>query len=47
MQTELIYHKSYDTIESMRRIVMVLLNRIVGMFRDQIRDKELVGQLRL
>jgi hypothetical protein len=39
VQTDLIYNKAYDSMESMRKILMILLNRIVGLFRDQIRDK--------
>ncbi len=47
IETELLYNKSYDSMESMRKIVGILINRSISMFRDQIKDKETLGQLRL
>jgi regulator of replication initiation timing len=47
VETELIYNKTYDSMESMRKIVITLLGRIIETIREQIKEKEANTQLKL
>lgn len=47
VEAELIYNRAYDTMESMRKIVVVLLGRIVEALRETSHERDVSGQLRL
>lgn len=47
VEAELIYNKTYDSMESMRSIVVALLGRVIDALRETTRERDTSGQLRL
>ena len=47
VEAELIYHRSYDSMESMRKIVVALLGRNVEALRETAKEREGAAQLKL